>query len=48
MGNPLDVILEPSEARGSGKWPIKVFKDQKSFGNLPGEFQKLWKVERDL
>jgi len=47
MGNPLDVILEPSEARGSGKWPIKGFEDQKSFGNLPGEFLKLRKVEGD-
>jgi len=47
MGNPLDVILEPSEARGSGKWPINGFEDQKYFGNLPGEFLKLWKVEGD-
>jgi len=47
MGNPLEDVSKPSEARGSGKWPIKVFEDQKSFGNLPGEFQKLRKVEGD-
>ena len=29
MGNPLDIVLKPSEVRGSGKWPIKIFKDLK-------------------
>jgi len=30
VGNPLDVVLKLLEARGSGKWLIKVFEDWKS------------------
>ena len=47
MGTPLENVLRLSEARESKKWLIEILEDYKSFGNLPGEFRKLPKVERD-
>ena len=47
MGNPLEDVLKPLEVRESEKWLIEIFEDLEIFGNLPGKFWKLWKVERD-